>query len=79
MDVVGPSNILTLIRSIPPYWEPLRRTFAELSPDAKNGVSHRGRAVRKLRAFLEREREALSGARPDRARTVTSARSRRPR
>lgn len=27
VDVVGPSNILTLIASIPPYWEPLRRLF----------------------------------------------------
>jgi XTP/dITP diphosphohydrolase len=61
------------------YYAPLRRTFAELPPDVKNGVSHRGRAVRKLRAFLEEKREALSGGRPDRAPTVTSARSRRPR
>ena len=28
------------------------RTFAEMSPDEKNAVSHRGRAVRKLVAFL---------------------------
>ncbi len=27
VDIVGPSNIATLIRSIPPYWEPLRRIF----------------------------------------------------
>ena len=27
VDVVGPSNIATLIRSIPPYWEPMRRIF----------------------------------------------------
>jgi dipeptidyl aminopeptidase/acylaminoacyl peptidase len=27
IDVVGPSNIVTLIRSIPPYWEPMRRIF----------------------------------------------------
>ena len=27
VDIVGPSNILTLIASIPPYWEPLRRLF----------------------------------------------------
>ncbi len=27
VDVVGPSNIATLIRSIPPYWEPFRRIF----------------------------------------------------
>ncbi|MBI4376239.1 MAG: S9 family peptidase [Elusimicrobia bacterium] len=27
VDVVGPSNIITLIRSIPPYWEPMRKIF----------------------------------------------------
>ena len=27
VDIVGPSNISTLIRSIPPYWEPMRRIF----------------------------------------------------
>ena len=27
VDIVGPSNIATLIKSIPPYWEPLRRIF----------------------------------------------------
>jgi len=34
------------------YYPPLRRTFAELRPAEKNTVSHRGRALRKLRAFL---------------------------
>jgi dipeptidyl aminopeptidase/acylaminoacyl peptidase len=28
VDIVGPSNLLTLLRSIPPYWEPMRRMFA---------------------------------------------------
>ncbi len=28
VDIVGPSNLETLIRSIPPYWEPLKRVFA---------------------------------------------------
>jgi dipeptidyl aminopeptidase/acylaminoacyl peptidase len=27
IDVVGPSNLITLIKSIPPYWEPLKRIF----------------------------------------------------
>lgn len=27
VDIVGPSNIATLIRSIPPYWQPMRRLF----------------------------------------------------
>ena len=27
IDVVGPSNLLTLMASIPPYWEPIKRIF----------------------------------------------------
>ena len=27
VDVVGPSNLITLNRSIPPYWEPMKRVF----------------------------------------------------
>ncbi|MFH0777713.1 MAG: S9 family peptidase [Candidatus Eisenbacteria bacterium] len=27
IDEFGPSNLVTLLRSIPPYWEPLRRLF----------------------------------------------------
>ena len=27
IDVVGPSNLITLIKSIPPYWEPMKRVF----------------------------------------------------
>jgi hypothetical protein len=42
-------------------------TFAELAPEVKNTVSHRGRAARKLRTFLEAEKKAPSGRRPDRA------------
>ncbi len=61
------------------YYPRLGKTLAELPPDVKNGISHRGRAVRKLRAFVETKREALSGDLPDRALAVTSARSPRPR
>jgi dipeptidyl aminopeptidase/acylaminoacyl peptidase len=28
VDVVGPSNLVTLLNSIPPYWEPMKRRFA---------------------------------------------------
>ena len=28
VDVVGPSNLVTLLKSIPPYWEPLKKLFA---------------------------------------------------
>jgi len=34
------------------FYPPLDKTFAELSPDEKNAVSHRGRAMDKLYAFL---------------------------
>jgi XTP/dITP diphosphohydrolase len=34
------------------YYPPLRKTFAELGPEEKNEVSHRGRALRKLKNFL---------------------------
>jgi dipeptidyl aminopeptidase/acylaminoacyl peptidase len=27
VDVVGPSNLVSLLRAIPPYWEPLRKLF----------------------------------------------------
>jgi XTP/dITP diphosphohydrolase len=59
------------------YCPRLRRTFAELPAEVKNGVSHRGRAVRKLRRFLERAAGALPGRGPDRALVLTSARPRR--
>ncbi|MDH4197301.1 MAG: RdgB/HAM1 family non-canonical purine NTP pyrophosphatase, partial [Candidatus Aminicenantes bacterium] len=40
----------------PLFYAPrLRKTFAELAPAVKNEVSHRGRALRKLEAFLRRE------------------------
>jgi XTP/dITP diphosphohydrolase len=61
------------------YYRPLGRTFAELPAAVKNAVSHRGRAVAKLRRFLEGVKGAPSGNGPDRARAVISARSRRPR
>jgi dipeptidyl aminopeptidase/acylaminoacyl peptidase len=28
VDIVGPSNLVTLLRSIPPYWEPLKKLFS---------------------------------------------------
>jgi XTP/dITP diphosphohydrolase len=35
------------------FYPPLNKTFAQLSPEEKNSVSHRGRALEKLKAFLE--------------------------
>jgi len=28
VDIVGPSNLVTLMKSIPPYWEPMRKVFS---------------------------------------------------
>src|SRR5438552_16146132 len=33
VDIVGPSSILTLMSSIPPYWEPLQRVFVNRGGD----------------------------------------------
>jgi non-canonical purine NTP pyrophosphatase (RdgB/HAM1 family) len=37
------------------YYEPAGKTFAALPPREKNQVSHRGRAFKKLAAFVEEE------------------------
>ncbi len=34
------------------FYPPLGKTFAELSPEEKNEVSHRGRSLKKLKEFL---------------------------
>ena len=48
----------------PLFWyEPLGRSFAELTPAEKNAVSHRGAALRKFAARLREERFAASGLR----------------
>lgn len=36
------------------------KTFAELPPDVKNEISHRGKAVRKMVAFIKEKLEAAS-------------------
>jgi len=33
VDIVGPSNLITLLDSIPPYWEPIRKVFYERMGD----------------------------------------------
>jgi XTP/dITP diphosphohydrolase len=35
------------------FYPPLEKTMAELPPEEKNQVSHRGKALKKLRKFLE--------------------------
>ncbi len=33
VDIVGPSNLITLLDSIPPYWEPIRKLFYQRMGD----------------------------------------------
>jgi dipeptidyl aminopeptidase/acylaminoacyl peptidase len=33
VSIVGPSNLITLLESIPPYWEPIRKVFYERMGD----------------------------------------------
>lgn len=35
------------------YYEPYQKTMAEMTKDEKNGISHRGKAIRKLKAWLK--------------------------
>jgi XTP/dITP diphosphohydrolase len=35
------------------FYSPLQKTLAELTAEEKNEISHRGRALRKVRAYLE--------------------------
>ena len=37
------------------YYEPLQKTYASLTPDEKNAISHRGRAVEKLAEALKNQ------------------------
>ena len=47
-------------------WDPVfqpegfETTFAEMSAEDKNGISHRGNALAKVKAFLEAEKETLA-------------------
>ena len=41
VDIVGPSNLVTLLESIPPYWESFRQVFAQAigDPETEEGMS----------------------------------------
>ena len=51
VDVVGPSNLVTLLQSIPPYWASLRSTFAMRVGDVD---TEEGRALLRERSPLTR-------------------------
>lgn len=39
------------------YYPPLHKTMAQMSKDEKNSISHRGKAVRKLEAWLDAQND----------------------
>ena len=41
VDIVGPSNLTTLLESIPPYWEPMKKLFTTRvgDPDTEEGLT----------------------------------------
>jgi dipeptidyl aminopeptidase/acylaminoacyl peptidase len=49
VDIVGPSNLITLMNSIPPYWTPMIETFAKRMGDHR---TEEGRALLKSRSPL---------------------------
>ena len=51
VDIVGPSNLITLLQSIPPYWAPLRAQFTQRMGD--DGTEE-GRALLWSRSPLSR-------------------------
>ena len=42
VDLVGPSNLITFLQTLPPYWEPMRKMFTERIGDPE---SEEGRAL----------------------------------
>jgi dipeptidyl aminopeptidase/acylaminoacyl peptidase len=51
VDIVGPSNLVTLMESIPPYWEAFRKTFARAIGDLETEA---GQSLLKERSPLTR-------------------------
>lgn len=49
VDICGPSNLITLMESIPPYWESIRKMFAERMGDVSTAE---GKAVLKAASPL---------------------------
>jgi len=57
VDIVGPSNIITLIQTIPPYWEPMKATFSR-----RLGVVDKDEAFMRSRSpfyFVDRIKKPL--------------------
>ena len=70
VDIVGPSNLVTLLSTIPPYWGPQKRHVS----DARRRRHDRGRPQAVDRTLAAHLRGSNPAAAPDRPRRERSAR-----
>lgn len=62
VDIVGPSNLVTLLNTIPPYWKPLLETFAKRVGDPRTEEGKKLLESRSPLNFIDRiERPLLIG------------------
>lgn len=59
VDIVGPSNLNTLLASIPPYWEPLKQTFYRRMGDPRTEEGRKLLAERSPLSRVEAIRKPL--------------------
>ncbi len=59
VDIVGPSNIVTLLNTIPPYWAPMVQMFKDRVGDHTSEAGKQFLAQRSPLTFVERIRKPL--------------------
>ncbi len=59
VDIVGPSNLVTLIESIPPYWKPMLDLFTARVGDPRTPEGHRFLLERSPIQYVDRIRRPL--------------------
>jgi dipeptidyl aminopeptidase/acylaminoacyl peptidase len=59
VDIVGPSNILTLLSTIPPYWEPSKQMFKDRVGDYESEAGRKFLTERSPLSYVERIKKPL--------------------
>ena len=59
VDIVGPSNLLTLIKTIPPYWKPMVQTFKIRMGDFETAEGRKFLESRSPLTYVDRIRRPL--------------------
>jgi hypothetical protein len=59
VDIVGPSNLITLLETIPPYWAPMIELFAKRAADHRTEEGRKLLAERSPLAYVDRIRKPL--------------------